>query len=221
MASRLERLLSIDTYIRAGNYPSVQKLAELFEVQARTIYQDLRELRELFGLDIQFDRQRNGYFNSDPTKELPQLAMTSDEGVLVTLAIELLAAQFGPSFRGALSRTLDTVKRTDAERFSWLRSVIDIENRANCEVSCTVLLGLFRSAKSKQRIALTLDNGGAIRLLDHPINVQYSAGHWVLVGNDGQSATDEPSELVSEPVSLCSVKFLHVVNEDGTMMKIS
>jgi len=45
MSAQLARLLHIDREIRKGAYPSAEELAGLFEVKTRTIYEDIRKLR--------------------------------------------------------------------------------------------------------------------------------------------------------------------------------
>lgn len=207
MASRLERLVSIDAYIRAGNYPSVEKLCQLFEVQPRTIYQDLRELKEMFGLDIRFDRSRNGYFNADPSKQLPPLAMTYEEALLITLAIEMLANSLGASFRGALARTADMLMANDDNQFAWLRDVVALDDRAACEVKCSVMVEILRAALAKQKTVLMLAESECKQLTVLPTKILYSGGHWRLIGEDGNGGV--PIET-----PLCVVAEVHVVAEE-------
>ena len=59
MTSKLERLITMEDEIRRGRFPNVEKFCEMFEVQARTVYDDIRELKERCGLDIEFDRFKN------------------------------------------------------------------------------------------------------------------------------------------------------------------
>jgi predicted DNA-binding transcriptional regulator YafY len=214
MASRLERLVSIDAYIRAGHYPSVRKLCETFEVQQRTMYADLRELREMFGLDIQFDRQRNGYYNADPSKQLPPLAMTYEEALLITLAIEMLASSFGPSFRGALTRASEMVKANDDDRFSWVRDFVTLEDRANCEVKCSVLVGVLRAAIKRQKATLVLgDTEGANEtVIAQPLKVFYSGGHWHVVATTDHNGDGGPDGKLQKP--LCEISDVQIVAEE-------
>lgn len=97
MASRLERLVKIDAYIRLGTYPSVERLSELFEVKPRTIFQDLRELKEMFGLDIRFEHTRNGYYNANPRKTLPPLAISYEEALLLSLSSHVNLTEYSIS----------------------------------------------------------------------------------------------------------------------------
>jgi predicted DNA-binding transcriptional regulator YafY len=202
MASRLERLVSIDAYIRSGHYPSVQKLCEMFEVQPRTIYQDLRELREMFDLDIRYDRQRNGYYNATPSKQLPPLAMTYEEALLITLAIEMLASSFGPSFKGALTRALDMVSANDDDRFSWVRNMVPLETRANCEVKCSVLISVLQAAIKGQRATLLLAEGKEKeKIVAAPARVIYDGGHWHLICRSNGNGNGKRSHLqIAQPL---------------------
>ena len=46
MATRLERLVAMDDMIRRGRYPDKQILCEMFEVKERTVFEDIRYLKE-------------------------------------------------------------------------------------------------------------------------------------------------------------------------------
>jgi len=90
MPSRLERLIRIEQQINQLRYPGVETLCEMFAVKPRTLFEDIRLLKQHMGLAIQFDRNRGGYFNADPNKRLPAFDLTCDELSAVFLAAELL-----------------------------------------------------------------------------------------------------------------------------------
>ncbi len=94
MSSRLERLILLDQELRRGLYPSVERLCRLLEVQPRTLFQDLKDLRERLGLDIVFDRTRGGYYNASPEKTLPTFSLTDQELFSVILGALLIHADF-------------------------------------------------------------------------------------------------------------------------------
>lgn len=93
MPSRLERLILLDQELRRAYYPSVERLCNLFEVQPRTLYQDIKDLREKLGLDIRFDRARGGYYNADPEKKLPAFSLTDLELFSLFLGAVLVRAE--------------------------------------------------------------------------------------------------------------------------------
>lgn len=109
MATRLERLIRIDALIRTGAYPNADRMCEILEVQPRTFFQDIKELREIFGLDIKFDRFKQGYFNANPNKRLLQRTINDDAAILIIIAAELLCQIGGPSFRGPLAPVIDLI----------------------------------------------------------------------------------------------------------------
>jgi predicted DNA-binding transcriptional regulator YafY len=71
MPTRLERLVCIKQEIDRGGYPDVQKLCAMFEIQPRTLHEDIRMMREMMGLEIRHDKFHNGYVNANPTKRPP------------------------------------------------------------------------------------------------------------------------------------------------------
>ncbi len=78
IASRpaLVRLAVIDREIRDGRMPNAATLALQLEVNPRTVHRDLDYLRDQFGAPLKYDRDRNGYFYTNPSYQipLPQLA---------------------------------------------------------------------------------------------------------------------------------------------------
>jgi predicted DNA-binding transcriptional regulator YafY len=111
MTSRLERLIKLDLAIRKGDYPSVDKLCQIVEVQPRTLFADLRELRENLGCDVRYDRQRRGYFNGSPDNKLPTFALTAEELLMIVVAAELLSQSCGQAIaqvlQGALTKIIE------------------------------------------------------------------------------------------------------------------
>jgi predicted DNA-binding transcriptional regulator YafY len=109
MRTRLERLLGIEDEIGAGRYPSLEKLCQIFSVKQRTVYEDIRILRERLGLDIQFDRVRNGYFNATPKHRLPAFDLSIEEFSFLILGGELLCSSMGAAFKPIVQHTLNKI----------------------------------------------------------------------------------------------------------------
>lgn len=90
MASRLERLIRIEQQINQQRYPGVETLCRMFSVKPRTIFDDIRLLKQGMGLNIQFDRNRNGYYNAEPGNRLPLFDLTVDEMYALLVGCEIL-----------------------------------------------------------------------------------------------------------------------------------
>lgn len=99
----------MDAYIRKNAYPGVEALCQLFEIQPRTVHQDIKELRERFHLDIRFDRHRAGYYNATPGKRLPPLEFTPEQAMLTLASIEMFCHFGGASFTGMFAPVIDAV----------------------------------------------------------------------------------------------------------------
>ena len=161
MSSRLERLLAIEAYLRSGTFPTLSKMCALFEVQERTVYQDLKILRESFGLDVRYDRHRNGYYNANPDKRLPPMALTEKEIKLLLLAIETLCQLGGASFRGALAGVVDLVtKAGNSTNGAVISDIVDLPATKQ-QVSCSLFLELLDACLNGNLIALACNNGSA------------------------------------------------------------
>jgi predicted DNA-binding transcriptional regulator YafY len=77
--TQVERIYWLDGQIRANSYPNAQRLADQFDVTTRTAYDDHRHLRDRLGAPVHADRNRRGWFYSDPTYVLPFLALSEPE----------------------------------------------------------------------------------------------------------------------------------------------
>jgi predicted DNA-binding transcriptional regulator YafY len=79
MATRLERLVMMDSLLRRNRRLTLDDLCNKFEVKPRTIFQDLKIMKENLGLDIQYDRTNKTYYNANPQKALPRFDLTIEE----------------------------------------------------------------------------------------------------------------------------------------------
>ncbi len=94
VASRLHRLMRIVRILRQQGYPTVHGLCDALQVKERTIFNDLKELKEDLGVDVQFDKVRKGYFLRSDNTHLGFQPL-SEENVYYLLAICRLASAHG------------------------------------------------------------------------------------------------------------------------------
>lgn len=81
----LARVSRIHKEISSKTYPSVSKLADIFEVNERTIKRDLAFLRDEFSSPLKFDRRKKGFFYSIEGWSLPPQRLS--EGDLLAFFI--------------------------------------------------------------------------------------------------------------------------------------
>lgn len=197
MSSRLERLILLDQELRRGLYPSVERLCRLLEVQPRTLFQDLKDLRERLGLDIVFDRTRGGYYNASPEKTLPTFSLTDQELFSVILGAALIRPELdrdGQNVIGSAilklcaASTADFANSPDLilDRVSPPKPLEGVSNNLD------LLYRLFAASCANRQIAITVD------------------------GADGEIVT--PSRIMRSADSAWSVL---VKYQDGVEMSIS
>ena len=159
MPSRLERLIKIEDLIRKGCYPGVERLCELFEVQPRTVYEDIRELKDRMHLDIRFDRFRSGYYNADPKKKLPDFDLTEGEILAITLGKDMLSqytgTTFEPTLRGALEKIAERLPERVKINIADLQSMVTFKSAAGAPISWKMFMDLNRACEQRQVVILT------------------------------------------------------------------
>lgn len=111
MPSRLHRLLRIIRTVRRKGYPNVQELCDKLDIKERTLFNDLKELKDDMGVDIQFDRIRGGYYLETDDIELNIMSLSESNAVLLLTAIELLELHAGESASQPLREFFDAEMR--------------------------------------------------------------------------------------------------------------
>jgi predicted DNA-binding transcriptional regulator YafY len=99
-----ERLRSICAEIQRGRYPTKTDLARVVERHPRTIQRDIEALINRFEAPIEFNREKNGFYFTDPAWRLPPIALT--EGELINFfAAERVLRRLGAASEVQLARS--------------------------------------------------------------------------------------------------------------------
>ncbi len=187
--SRIERLLAMEEEIARGRYPSVEKLCDMFEVAQRTVYDDIRHLKERRGLEIEFDHFKKGYYNKNPNKKLPQFELTSGEVFALSLGKEMLSQYSGTSFEPVLRSGLEKIYERLSERVKFdiddLKCMIRFSSSSTIQISRKMMLELYKA--SEQCISVDIRYYSAHRgdITDRRINpcrLLENRGTWYVVG---------------------------------------
>ncbi|MFL5802319.1 MAG: helix-turn-helix transcriptional regulator [Roseiflexaceae bacterium] len=102
MSSTLNRIVQMDSLIRAGKYPSVADFTARFEVSERTVYHDIDYFKSTLRAPIRYSRSHGGYYYADPTWVLPTIITTAGELLAFFLSAELVRRYLGTSFETPL-----------------------------------------------------------------------------------------------------------------------
>lgn len=187
MTSRLERLLKLDLAIRKGDFPNVETLCRLVEVQPRTLYQDLRELRENLGCDVRFDRVRSGYFNGSPDKKLPTFALTNEELLVIAVAAELFSQTGGEAvaqiLESAMTKILDGYQQKIPIAPESLRNWIRTEGHRQQVLNPMKLVGILEALNHEKLLKLSVVDGkDRVSDVVKPYCLMILDSQWEIVG---------------------------------------
>jgi predicted DNA-binding transcriptional regulator YafY len=70
-------MLRVHQQLAANCYPNCRKMAEEFEVSAKTVQRDINFMRDQMGLPIDYDRGRFGFYYTRPVSGLPAIGMAA------------------------------------------------------------------------------------------------------------------------------------------------
>ncbi|MBZ0185856.1 MAG: WYL domain-containing protein [Candidatus Obscuribacterales bacterium] len=186
--SRLERLIAMEEEIRRGRYPNVDTFCRMFEIQPRTVYADIRELKERLGLEIEFDRFRNGYFNKDLKKQLPQFELSDGEVFALTVGKEMLSQYTGTAFEPILKAALEKISLRLPDRVKIdledVRGMISFSAGSVIQVSRRLMLDLYRACEynlSLDTQYYTASRGELTERRIDPYRILENRGTWYVV----------------------------------------
>ncbi len=184
----MERVLAIDAEICRGTYPSVQDLCQKFEVSERTLFDDIRYLKDRLAREIVFDHVRGGYSNSNPGKKLPEFELSSGEVFALTLGKELLSIYTGTSFEATLRSALEKIAQRLPEKVQVdpdeIRSIIKFRANAVAPISAKLFSDMNQACDSHKRVAITYfaaSKGETTERTIDPQCVLHDRGTWYVV----------------------------------------
>ena len=100
------RMMVIDQEVRGRSWPNAAKLSQRLEVNERTVRRDIAYLRDQLHAPIEFDREHNGYFYTEPSYRLPFLQFTQGELVAFVLAERMIRPFRGTPFESDLKHAI-------------------------------------------------------------------------------------------------------------------
>lgn len=118
MSRHLERLLAIDSLLRAATRQTAATLSTALEVSDRTIYSDIAFLRDRYQAPIEFN-QTKGFHYVSPDWRLPSVALSKGELFALTLGARMLDAYAGSTYSEELASAIKRLAERLPER-TWI-----------------------------------------------------------------------------------------------------
>ncbi|HEY9784866.1 MAG TPA: YafY family protein [Candidatus Obscuribacterales bacterium] len=188
MSTKLHRLLAMFEEIRRNRYPTPESFSAQFEVGLRTVYEDIRTLKERLGLEIEFDRFHNGYVCKDPNQRLPMFELSEGELLALALGQEMLTEYTGSSFEATLRAALDKINDRLPERIQVdleeLRQIVRFKANAVIPVARKLFMELKDACEKRLQVHLeyySASTGETTPRTVEPYRLLDNRGTWYLV----------------------------------------
>lgn len=192
--SRWRHVLLIDLEIRAGRAPNCRQLADMLEVNRRTVLRDIEFLKYDLGAPVEYDPQRGGYFYTEPNWSLPSLRITEGELFALMVAEKALAAYAGTPWAARMKRAFDRMIAALPDRVEVapedLLPRVAFDTAAPAAVDPQVLETISQALRRNQTVRVEYLRLGDTKprhyTLD-PYVLRRARGAWYLAGRDHKS----------------------------------
>ncbi len=205
MASRLHRLIRIVRMLRMKGYPSVQRLCETLQVKERTIFNDLKELKEDLGVNLQFDKTRRGYFLQGDDIDLGLDSLSEETAYLLLVACQLISVHGGKELAGPLEELFaGEIRRCLKNTSADLKDIVKAEAASATNFPPNLLVQLCRACCSSKPVKVHVqqssddDTNNNSKILDIvPHYIILSATQWRVAYKNGDGAMMHELDLSS------------------------
>lgn len=188
----IRRFLVIDRELRAGHYPTADRLAELTESNHQTVRRDLNFLRDEYHAPIGFNRQHNGWEYTEPTYRLPAVLLTAGDLVAILFAASVVQQWQGTPFEDDFHRALHKLTEFLPEEISVQWSTLE-------------------QAHSFRQSVTTLHDVATFRQLAAAVlhRRQLAVRYWTASRNDENERTIDPWHLACLDGSFYLIGYCH------------
>lgn len=192
MSTKLERLVWIDTQIRAGRYPNARKVQEHFELNnERVVYEDRRFMIHRLGAPIGHDRGRGGWYYTDSSWFLPSIFLNRAEITAFFLSAELLQRYLGTPFEEPIRAALDRIQRYLPEHVGYDLHVtttggFSFVGGSTVDTDPQLLSDLYRARQEQSQVEIfyyTADRDASTRRVVNPYYLHNVRGDWYLIAH--------------------------------------
>jgi predicted DNA-binding transcriptional regulator YafY len=104
MSCRLHRLLKMIGLLKQQLYPGIEQLCQLLDVRPRTVFADIKELKEVLGVKVEFDRVRRGYYLEGIDWDICFWGLDAETALWLLIGCELVGAACGKESSAKLTQ---------------------------------------------------------------------------------------------------------------------
>ena len=186
---RVNRVLMIDEAIRSGTFPSIEKLARKSEVTKRTIERDIEYLRDMYQAPIEYNRERKGYYYSEPNFFIKSVILTEGELFSIALFDRLLEQYRNTPIDASLRQIFEKIIKSMPERVTvdtkYLIPNLSVITDHQGQIDPAVFEKIFSALKTRRTISFEyrpLQKTTYMGRTANPYHAICQRGNWYFIG---------------------------------------
>ncbi|MBV9467679.1 MAG: WYL domain-containing protein [Abitibacteriaceae bacterium] len=191
---QLERIMSMDRKIRAGEYPNAHSIAEEFDLKPRVIYDDRAFMKNRLRAPIAYDRKRHGWYYTDTAWVLPSAFVTQGEMLAFFLSVEVARRYLGTALEAPLKSAVQKITQGLESRvevdLDSLRQHYTFAAPPSLKVDERILAMLDGAIQTQRQVRMryfTAARGEHTERTVDPHHLRNVGGDWYLLAFDDAS----------------------------------
>ena len=187
--ARQLRLLRIVDMVKQGNYPNTTDFRKKFEVSRSTVMRDIDFLKDRYMVPLDYSKEHNGYFLSDPNYTIPSFLLT--EGELFTLHIILpLMEQYKgtplePVFESIMKQMLDMLPKDVAVSTSFNADQVHFISNPQPQIDQEIFFKVLEGIQERKTLDFayrSIKRQEYIQRKFNPYKILCQRGDWYILG---------------------------------------
>ncbi|MDY3754468.1 MAG: WYL domain-containing transcriptional regulator [Treponema sp.] len=187
--ARQLRLLHIVDMVKQGNYPNTTDFRKKFEVSRSTVMRDIDFLKDRYMVPLDYSKEHNGYFLSDPSYTIPSFLLT--EGELFTLHIILpLMEQYKgtplePVFESIMKQMLDMLPKDVAVSTSFNADQVHFISNPQPQIDQEIFFKVLEGIQERKTLDFayrSIKRQEYIQRKFNPYKILCQRGDWYILG---------------------------------------
>jgi len=183
--------MEIDRQVRAGLYPNADRLARDLGVSRRVIFKDRAFMIERLGAPLATDRQRGGWYYTEPAYALPNIMISEGELIAFFLSAELARHYVGTAFQKPLESAVATLAQAMPRQISVdleaLRQHASFSSPPILQADPQTLLTIYEAIAERRLLWLRYfanTTGQQTEREIEPYHLHNNKGEWYLLAYD-------------------------------------
>ena len=195
---RTHRLLQMDKWIISGSYPSIEKMRAEYGVSRRTVLRDIEFLRDRYKAPLEYDKERGGYYYTDPAFMIQNVFLTEGDLFTVSTVMPLLEqyknTPLEDSFRRIMAKIAEMLPRQVSVDASFLNKDVSFISDPLPKIEPRIFEAVFKALRSRRVARFDYKSSGSSvykKKTFDAYHVVCQKGSWYVIGFDHDAVYDK------------------------------